>query len=202
MVSISRNVFPFLSLPGEIRTITYRKFLTLLRQPVNIIRKPLGYPHRNIKARDILRVCHQIRDEAWFYFYQLNHFHFDGIYEMYCFLTNINFEGRQQIRQITVTYGREDLYGQLENGYYRSAWRSLQSCDGLQYFRLKIFNKLPDFIMNHDFVSWYCLLELRGLRKVSVQGCRRCVNSSMPSYAYHETDHPLADQLRRAWLRP
>ena len=203
MASTSRNVFPFLSLPSQIRNRIYPMCLSLPHQPVNIVRQPLGNHHRNRKARDILQVCRQIRDEAWFYYYQLNHFHFDTVYEMYCFLSNIDLERRQKIRRITFTYGNLDLDRQFGNKYYRSAWRLLRSCDRLQFFCLRITDNKLDYIRDHDLVSWHYLLDLKGLCEVSVQGSRQhVISSKLIHHTYYESDHPLADQLRLAWWRP
>ena len=209
MASTSRNAFPFLSLPAEIRIIIYRMCLTLPQQLV-VFCKSRRNLNRSTEARHLLLVCRQVQEEAWPYWYQYNHFRFTGIQPMYDFLTNIGLDRRQRLRRITVTYAKNDLVRKYGTTFYWPAWRLLRSCDNLQYFCLDLLDTTMKILKREDALSWNSLLELRGLDEVFVQE-----TTWIPGYpvlamyrGYRiRTDrlartHRLARQLMRAWLRP
>lgn len=215
MISTSRNAFPFLSLPDEIRIIIYRMCLTLPQQ-LFLFCKPRRNLNRGTEARHLLQVCRQVREEAWPYWYQYNHFRFYGIQPMYDSLTNMGLDWPQRLRRITVTYAKQDLLREYGNTFYWPAWRLLRSCESLQYFCLELLDMIMEIMKREDALSWNSLLEIIGLHEVYVQETSRIPGHTFSAmYRRYQARMDwlarthrlartarLAGRLMRAWLRP
>ena len=187
-----RDYFPFMELPGEIRNMIYR---TILVQPgivfisgdeygpgyrEDVVSRHLpvrmrGAPDRIMNhshlfinlptVRTLLGTSKQIYDEAAWFYYGCNHFHFSNLPILYNFLQATRPDFRRHITRMSLQYSGQ---------FVVKAVKLLPGCVSLSRLRLV----LNEHTMGHrlmktsarlrDMTGLKDLLQLRGLRVVVV----------------------------------
>lgn len=159
-----------LRLPLEVRNIIYHLILIQPEQPVRLV-------GRGEASTTILRACKQTHDEAWHIFYRNNHLLVASTRDLHDFLRSTSVTRRREIRKITI----DCLF---------------KGCLRLSYLKLKLGNY---HVHSHRLNGLSRLVQLRGLKTVSIQEPRRCSRGYYPLKEAKDRD---AERLKKAWLKP